>query len=87
MLDELDAVLGYAQAHEADHQRSFDIASIPSERTLHRVLSAIQLTQLGVSTLRLMRHLLEMTGDSIAIDGKAIRSTEKMKTLDYGIHL
>lgn len=85
--DELDAILDYAETNEEQLKESFGIKSIPSERTMSRVLNTIDPAQLGLATLRMMRHELETRGNTIAIDGKAIRSTDKMNSFDRGIRL
>lgn len=63
-------------------KQKFGIERMPSESTIRRVLSLIEPLELGLATLNLMRHLLQCEGDIVAIDGKAIRTSERMKGFD-----
>lgn len=58
--------------------KRFHIKKIPSERTMRRVLAAIKPVQLGIALIFMLRQRLGSPGDIIAVDGKAIRSTERM---------
>lgn len=67
----------YLETHGDELKRRFEIQHIPSERTMRRVLAAIKPVQLGIALLYMLRRRIHTPGDVIAVDGKAIRSTER----------
>lgn len=75
-MDELEDIVDYGEIRREFLKDKFGVETIPSRSTLTRVLSAIDAEQLSVCTVNMMREMLGVPGDIIAIDGKTIRSTE-----------
>lgn len=83
----LDDMILYAEMNSDWLQKRFGIERLPSESTLRRVLKLVSPVELGQATLSLMQEAIGGSGDIIAIDGKAIRSTEKMAQLKRGMRI
>ena len=67
--------------------KHFNIDKIPSKSTISKVLSIIDAEYISFCVVDLMKDLYGMTGEVIAIDGKVIRSTEKMKKFNKSLHI
>jgi|LSQX01.1.fsa_nt_gb predicted transposase YbfD/YdcC len=85
--EELSSMMDYIDVHADELTAQFGLSSIPSESTLRRVLSLINPLQFGIACLGLMQRGGIEPGDVIAVDGKAIRSTEKLKSLQRGLRV
>ena len=85
--DSVEDIALYAETNEDWLRDRFCIERIPSETTLRRVLKLVSPVELGQATLSLMRESIGGSGDILAIDGKAIRSTEKMAHLKRGLRI
>ena len=85
--EELSSMMDYIDMHRDELTAQFGLSSIPSESTLRRVLSLINPLQFGIACLGLMQRGGVEPGDVIAVDGKAIRSTEKLKSLQRGLRV
>lgn len=66
---------------------NFGINKIPSESTISRILSMVNAELLAVCIVNIMRELIGETGNIIAIDGKAICSTDTMKSYTRGLRI
>ena len=76
-LDELCTIYAYAQ-NKVDFFRSqFGIESIPSKPTLSRILGMVNPKSVTETMINLMKEQIGQTGEVIAVDGKAIRSTSE----------
>lgn len=84
--EDLSSMMDYIELNADELSARFGIKRIPSESTLRRVLSLINPLHFGIACLSLMQRGGEI-GDVIAIDGKAIRSTEKLKSLEKGLRV
>ena len=76
-LDELGAVIVYIQNKADFFAQNFGIQEIPSKPTVSRVLRMIDGKQVAQTIIEIMREQIGESGDVIAVDGKAIRSTSK----------
>ena len=76
-LDELSAVMVYIQNKADFFAQNFGIQEIPSKPTVSRVLRMIDGKQVAQTIIEIMREQIGESGDVIAVDGKAIRSTSK----------
>ena len=85
--EDLRNMTDYIETHAEELKARFGITRIPSEATLRRVLSLISPQQFGLACLSLMQQSGQTPGDVIAVDGKAIRSTEKLKQLQRGLRV
>ena len=83
----LDDIVLYEEMNSDWLKKRFGIERLPSESTLRRVLKLVSPVELGQATLALMQEAIGGSGDIIAIDGKAIRSTEKMAQLKRGMRI
>ena len=76
-LDELGAVMVYIRNKAEFFAQNFGIQAIPSKPTVSRVLRMIDGKQAAQTIIDIMREQIGESGDIIAVDGKAIRSTSK----------
>lgn len=86
-LDTLSDIVEYGEQKAKMLYDRFGIEKIPSESTLCRVLSMINPELLGICIVNIMREFIGENGDIIAIDGKAICSTETMKAYTRGLRV
>ena len=83
----IDDIVLYGELNDVWLESRFGIKKIPSETTVRRVLKLVSPVELGQATLSLMQETIGKNGDIIAVDGKAIRSTEKMAQLKRGMRI
>ena len=76
-LDDLGTVMVYIQNQADFFEQNFGIKETPSKPTVSRVLRMIDGQQVAEVIIRIMREKIGESGDVIAVDGKAIRSTSK----------
>ena len=76
-LDELCTIYAYAQNKEDFFRTQFGIESIPSKPTLSRILGMVNPKSVTETMINLMKEQIGQTGEVIAVDGKAIRSTSE----------
>ena len=76
-LDTLADVMVYAQNKAEFFMTKFGIEQIPSKPTLSRVLNMLDGDAVGKVIIEIMKEKVEILGDIIAVDGKAIRSTSE----------
>jgi predicted transposase YbfD/YdcC len=74
-MDELEDIVDYGEIKRDFLKEKFGVETIPSRSTLTRVLSMMDAEQLSLCIVNMMREMLGVPGDVIAIDGKTIRST------------
>lgn len=68
-------------------KRNFGITEIPSASTICRIMSIIDAEILSLCIVDIMKDLYGTQGEIIAIDGKVIKSTEKMSSYNKSIHI
>lgn len=85
--EDLRNIIDYAEMNAEALIDRFGLTRIPSEPTFRRVLSLIKPSQLGIACLSLMKQGGLGNGNIIAVDGKAIRSTAKLKALEHGLRV
>lgn len=73
--DQLADIVMYAENKAEFFLSAFGIDRIPSKPTFSRILNIIDGEKVGAVILEIMRENYECTGNVIAVDGKAIRST------------
>jgi predicted transposase YbfD/YdcC len=76
-LDQLADIVFYAENRRAFLLKNFGISAIPSKPTFSRILNMIDGEKVGRIIIEIMRENFELSGDIIAVDGKAIRSTSE----------
>ena len=76
-LDGLCDIMAFAENKADFFREHFDIDRIPSKPTVSRVLGMIDGQAVAETIITLMRKKTGTTGNVIAVDGKAVRSTSK----------
>lgn len=81
-MDELDKIIDYGENKSEFLSKEFNIKGIPSKPTLTRVLAVINPHWLGLSTVCILKTMIKEKHKQIMLDGKAIRSTDAIKTIE-----
>ena len=81
-MDELSQIIDYGENKKEFLKEEFDIRTIPSKATLTRVLAAIDSNKLSISILSILKMLIKNKEKQIMIDGKAIKSTDAIKSME-----
>ena len=81
-MDELDKIIDYGNNKKDFLKREFNIGSIPSKATLTRVIAMLNPKILSLSIVCILKILIKNETKQIMIDGKAIRSTDAIKTIE-----
>ena len=81
-MDELDKMIDYGNSKKEFLEKEFEIKSIPSKSTLTRILVMINPKWLGLSIVGIVQSLIKEKTTQIMIDGKAIKSTDAIKTIE-----
>lgn len=81
-MDELDKIIDYGKNKKEFLQREFDIKSIPSKSTLTRIFIMLDPKWLGLSIVGIVQSLIKEKYSQIMLDGKAIRTTDAIKTIE-----
>ena len=81
-MDELDKMIDYGNSKKEFLEKEFEIKSIPSKSTLTRILIMIDPKWLGLSIVGIVQSLIKEKATQIMIDGKAIKSTDAIKTIE-----
>jgi predicted transposase YbfD/YdcC len=76
-IDELSEIVDYGTEKAGFLKEVFGVESIPSCSTLTRVMNMVDAEKLSVCIVNIMREVLRIVGNTIAIDGKTIRSTQR----------
>ena len=74
-VDNIRSIVDYGKNKQGFFEKHFGFKDIPSESTLSRVLSVIDVSKVSTIILEIMQELVGNEYKTIAIDGKAIRST------------
>lgn len=81
-MDELDKIIDYGNNKKEFLKREFNIVSIPSRATLTRVIAMLNPKILSLSIVCIIKTLIKNETTQIMIDGKAIKSTDTIKTIE-----
>lgn len=86
-MDELDKIVDYGKNKKEFLEKEFNIKSTPSKSTLTRIFSIINPKWLGLSTVCILKMLIKEKHTQIMLDGKAIRSTDAISTIEKMINI
>ena len=81
-MDELDKMIDYGNSKKEFLEKEFQIKSIPSKSTLTRIFIMIDPKWLGLSIVGIVQSLIKEKATQIMLDGKAIKSTDAIKTIE-----
>ncbi len=81
-MDELDKMIDYGKSKKEFLEKEFEIKSIPSKSTLTRIFIMIDPKWLGLSIVGIVQSLIKEKPTQIMLDGKAIKSTDTIKTIE-----
>lgn len=81
-MDELDKIIDYGENKKEFLEKEFDIKLIPSKSTLTRVLAIINPKWLSLSIVCILKTLIKNKPTQIMLDGKAIKSTDAIRTIE-----
>ena len=81
-MDELDKMIDYGKSKKEFLEKEFKIKSIPSKSTLTRIFVMIDPKWLGLSIVGIVQSLIKEKHTQIMIDGKAIKSTDAIKSIE-----
>ncbi len=81
-MDELDKIVDYGNNKKEFLEKEFNIKSIPSKSTLTRIFVMLEPKWLGLSIVGIIQSLIKERPTQIMLDGKAIKSTEAIRTIE-----
>lgn len=81
-MDELDKIIEYGQNKKEFLEREFKIKLIPSKSTLTRIFVMLDSKWLGLSIVCILNSLIKEKAKQIMLDGKAIKSTDAIRTIE-----
>lgn len=81
-MDELDKIIEYGNNKKQFLENEFQIKQIPSKATLTRVFVMIDSKWLGLSVTCILNTLIKEKVSQIMLDGKAIKSTDAIRTIE-----
>ena len=81
-IDELEQIIDYGKRKIDFLKSQFDIKLIPSKSTLTRVFIMLDSKWLGISIVGILNTLIKEKHNQIMIDGKAIKSTDAIKSIE-----
>lgn len=81
-MDELDKIIDYGENKKEFLEKEFNIKKIPSKSTLTRVMAMISPKWLSLSVVCILKTLIKENANQIMLDGKAIKSTETISTIE-----
>lgn len=81
-MDELDKIVDYGKNKKDFLEKSFDIKLIPSKSTLTRIISMVSPKWLSLSIVCILKTLIKDKAGQIMLDGKTIKSTDAIKTIE-----
>lgn len=81
-MDELDKIVDYGNNKKEFLEKEFNIKTIPSKPTMTRVLVMIDTKWLGLSIVGIVQSLIKEKSKQIMFDGKAIKSTDAIKSIE-----
>ena len=81
-VDELDKIVDYGENKKEFLEKEFKIKDIPSKPTLTRIFAMIDSKMLSLSIACILRHIITAKPEQIMLDGKAIRATDAIKSIE-----
>ena len=81
-MDELDKIIDYGENKKEFLEKEFNIKLIPSKPTLTRVIATINPKWLSLSIVCILNTLIKSNPSQIMLDGKVIKSTDAIKTIE-----
>ena len=81
-IDELDEIVDYGKNKKDFLTKEFGIEEIPSKPTLTRVFAMINPEWLELCIVGIIKTIIKSEPNQIMIDGKAIRSTDAIKSIE-----
>lgn len=81
-MDELDKVVEYGKSKKEFLEKEFNIRLIPSKPTLTRVIAMVNPKWLSLSIVGILNTLIKEKATQIMIDGKAIKSTDAINSIE-----
>lgn len=81
-MDELDKIIDYGENKKEFLKKEFNIKLIPSKSTLTRVIAMVDPKWLSLSIVCILNTLIKNNPSQIMLDGKAIKSTDAIKTIE-----
>lgn len=81
-MDELDKIVDYGKNKIEFLKGEFEIDKIPSKSTLTRVFIMLNPKWLGYSIVCILNTLIKEKPEQIMLDGKAIKSTDAIKSME-----
>lgn len=81
-MDELDKIVDYGNNKKEFLEKEFNIKTIPSKPTMTRVLVMIDTKWLELSIVGIVQSLIKEKNKQIMFDGKAIKSTDAIKSIE-----
>lgn len=81
-MDELDKIRDYGENKKEFLEKEFEIKGIPSKATLTRVIAMINPKWLSLSIVCILNTLIKSEAKQIMLDGKVIKSTDAIKTIE-----
>jgi len=76
-LDSLEDLHIFAKSHAEYWKEHLGMDNVPSRATLGRIMSLVDGDAVGKIMLEVMQQQLGISGNVVAVDGKAVRSTSK----------
>lgn len=86
-IDELEEIVEYGKNKIKFLKKYFGIEKTPSTSTISRILNMISSDKVGICIVNIMKEILGVSGEIIAIDGKTICSTETMSSYKKSLHI
>ena len=80
-MDELDKIIDYGENKKDFLREEFNIQLIPSKATLTRVMALVNPKWLSLSIVCILNTLIKNKPEQIMLDGKAIKSTDAIRTI------
>ena len=81
-MDELDKIIDYGENKKEFLKKEFNIKLIPSKPTLTRVIAMVNPKWLSLSIVCILNTLIKNNPSQIMLDGKVIKSTDAIKTIE-----
>lgn len=81
-IDELDKIVDYGKNKKEFLEKEFEIKETPSKSTLTRIFAIIDSKMLSLSIACILKHIITENPEQIMLDGKAIKSTDAIKTIE-----
>lgn len=81
-MDELDKIVDYGKNKKDFLEKEFNIKLIPSKSTLTRIMAMVSPKWLSLSIVCILNTLIKNKASQIMLDGKAIRSTDAIRTIE-----